>query len=185
MITVAEEYYPYSKGEIKDGNAEPIVNRLFDLLPHGSGIDYTWYISQHKRQSNRFYAKNSYHAMDEFGGYCHTYDFTVIYDYHGNDTFVSCEYCEGTGKRYLSDFMHYHPNQTERELANWLELERDTQILHDNNGNYFVCNVCKGTGKNKLPEFELVKLNFHGQKESSCCGYGLKDYLYQVLDLID
>jgi hypothetical protein len=52
--------------------------RLADLLPHGSGIDYVWKIRQ--TGARRFRASNSYHAMDEYGGYCCVNDFTVIID---------------------------------------------------------------------------------------------------------
>jgi len=30
-------------------------------------------------------------------------------------------------------------------------------------------------------KFEYVRLNFHGQHELSCCGYGIKDYLEDTI----
>lgn len=33
--------------------------------------------------------------------------------------------------------------------------------------------------------YEIVRLNFHGQKEYACCGYGLKDYLLDTCSYID
>lgn len=47
---------------------------LADLLPHGSGINGNWKI---KKTGNKFVCSNYYQAMDEYGGYCHDYDFTV------------------------------------------------------------------------------------------------------------
>jgi hypothetical protein len=43
-------------------------------LPHGSGIDYDWNV---EKRGRKYYASNSYHAMDDFGGYCCINDFTA------------------------------------------------------------------------------------------------------------
>lgn len=31
-------------------------------------------------------------------------------------------------------------------------------------------------------KYEITRLNFHGQKENACCGYGLKDYIFETCD---
>lgn len=30
-------------------------------------------------------------------------------------------------------------------------------------------------------KFEFIKLSFHGQREYTCCGYGVKDYLTDIM----
>lgn len=47
---------------------------LIDLLPHGSGINADWYVTE---KPDRWVASNSYHAMDEYGGYDGWADFTL------------------------------------------------------------------------------------------------------------
>ena len=116
MIEINQEHYPYNRAWIHSESAESIIRRLFDLLPHGSGIDYKWTIDQYKTIKNRFACYNSYHAMDEHGFYCHVYGFSVVYDY----------------------------------------------------------NPDTGT-------FQFVRFSFRGQKEHSCCGFGLVDYLQDIL----
>jgi len=59
-------YATYVEGDIPQG--------LEDYLPHGSGIDTDWYL---ERQDDIILASNSYHAMDEYGGYDSWWDFTV------------------------------------------------------------------------------------------------------------
>ena len=53
------------------------VEKLLDLLPHGSGINRHWDIVQSSSDKNVWYGSNCYEAMDETGMYCHNYDFTV------------------------------------------------------------------------------------------------------------
>jgi len=50
-------------------------NTLADLLPHGSGIDADWHFTVTDRGS--ITAHNSYHAMDEYGGYWGWIDFSA------------------------------------------------------------------------------------------------------------
>jgi len=52
----------------------------------------------------------------------------------------------------------------------------------DTKGNYFPCNVCHMEGKTTIPAWQIIRLNFHGQREHNCCGYDLKDYLYQIVE---
>jgi hypothetical protein len=47
---------------------------LANILPHGSGINGDWHI---KKTGKKFICSNCYSAMDDMGGYCHDYDFTV------------------------------------------------------------------------------------------------------------
>ena len=56
---------------------EDEIAMMIDDLPHGSGVDYNWFVDVTKR---RIYAYNSFHAMDEYGGYCHIYDFKVTFN---------------------------------------------------------------------------------------------------------
>ena len=60
------------------------IESMIDELPHGSGIDYDWFADVTER---RIYAYNSYHAMDEMGGYCHSYDFKVIFNRKNHNLF--------------------------------------------------------------------------------------------------
>jgi len=53
------------------------VEQLHDLLPHGSGINYDWNGEELMGQPGAFVLRNSYDAMNEGGGYCHRYPFTV------------------------------------------------------------------------------------------------------------
>ena len=177
-------YHPYSTFEASDETSLKLCERLHDLLPHGSGINYAWDITRNKR-SHVFYASNCYQAMNENGYYCHAYDFTVSYKYNGSEAYKPCEYCGGRGVRYVRDLLQYHPLHTEESLADWLENEHrvTTKIFRNEFGLAFSCNACHGSGKIKLPEFEFVRLNFHGQKEYACCGYDLKNYLAETLTL--
>ena len=34
---------------------------------------------------------------------------------------------------------------------------------------------------NSYSEFEIAHFNFHDQRERACCGYGIKDYLWQTI----
>lgn len=116
---IIESCYPYSRADVALNCDDNIIEELFDILPHGSGIDYTWNVFE--RKHNVFDVLNSYHAMDEFGGYCHIYDFTFTVQYNGK-------------------------------------------------------------GNLPIDEWDILRFNFRGQKESVCCGYGLKDYLYQTME---
>jgi len=55
----------------------PIIEEscLRDLLPHGSGIDSEWVITEHK--NGNFTCENSFHSMDENGYYDGYMPFTV------------------------------------------------------------------------------------------------------------
>lgn len=57
----------------KNYEEEELTDWLLSKLPHGSGIDYAWEFTF--LQNGKIKAHNSYHAMDEWGGYCHIYDF--------------------------------------------------------------------------------------------------------------
>jgi len=48
---------------------------LLEDLPHGSGIDCDWHIE--KAKSGKIVAHNSYHCMDDMGGYCGYADFSI------------------------------------------------------------------------------------------------------------
>jgi len=64
----------YSSHDL-DEYHQAIIQKLHEILPHGSGIDYDW--SYTIQKNGLINAHNSYHAMDEYGGYCHIYDFSV------------------------------------------------------------------------------------------------------------
>lgn len=52
-----------------------LVEKFADEL-HGSGVDADWHITETKQS---FRASNSFHLMDEYGGYIAWVDFTVIF----------------------------------------------------------------------------------------------------------
>ena len=54
---------------------QSIISELNEILPHGSGINYDWHYTIQK--NGLINAHNSFDAMDEYGGYCHIYDFSV------------------------------------------------------------------------------------------------------------
>lgn len=58
---------------------QEVTEMLFDFLPHGSGINYDWQISQ---RGYKFTCHNRYDAMTGSGFYCHIHDFTVKVVYH-------------------------------------------------------------------------------------------------------
>jgi hypothetical protein len=53
---------------------EHITNTLLDVLPHGSGIDCEW---RFDFTDKAIFCYNSFHNMDDMGGYCGYTDFTV------------------------------------------------------------------------------------------------------------
>lgn len=160
-----------------------LLEKLESLLPHGSGIDGNWNLEYLNK--NIIHASNYFHAMDESGMYCHSYDFTARYKYNGIDKHLKCEYCHGSGIRYVKDFMQFYPTMTESQLIDWFTHDnRICAVITQNEFGYkFDCNICHGKGYTIKPEFEYLSLNFHGNKEYSCCGYGLKDYLSESLHI--
>ena len=50
------------------------LERLKELLPHGSGIDCDWEL---ERKGDYVYCQNSYHTMNEHGYYDKYADFTI------------------------------------------------------------------------------------------------------------
>lgn len=46
--------------------------------------------------------------------------------------------------------------------------------------NLKICFVCSGMGYTFLSEYEILRLNFHSQREYACCGYGLRDYIFET-----
>lgn len=184
MITKTESHYPYSRIESDTPIQLRLSESLLDILPHGSGIDYTWHISHAKHNPNRFYASNGFHAMNENGMYCHSYDFTLTIDYiPENERKVDCQYCNGRGYRYVMELLPYHISKTEETLTTWLEERFKNKAVIDDTGHpTFECNICNGEGYTVRHPFDLIRLNFHGQREYTCCGYGLKDYIYQLIN---
>jgi len=153
--------------------------RLANLLPHGSGINYKWHIWQAKQNKSIWYASNNYSAMDEWGGYCHTYKFTARYQINYSPI-TRCQYCNGNGIRYLLEFEKYNWDFSIEESRKLFQ-ERNNHALINFDSGFMLCNVCYGNGYNHNP-FTLTNINFHGQNEYTCCGYGLIDYLWQTLE---
>ncbi len=56
---------------------EDFASDLIERLPHGSGIDADWRWEYYGDGELR--AFNSYHTMDEFGGYSDWVDFSVLF----------------------------------------------------------------------------------------------------------
>jgi hypothetical protein len=136
---------------------DEIIDYLKNILPHGSGINYNWNIEY---KNGKVYASNSYEGMNEGGYYCHVYDFTAVYKLNAYLDHDKCQYCNGSGQRDESNLPEYHNFKTAIP---------------------FVCNVCEGRGYNMKNQFEMVRFNFHGQRENACCGYDLKNYLSEML----
>lgn len=53
------------------------LKEIAEELPHGSGIDCDWNAEWVDKDHLRARFYNSWHAMDERGGYCGFYDFSV------------------------------------------------------------------------------------------------------------
>src|SRR3990167_10506751 len=104
---------PYSYSHNLTENEEVMLEKLEDILPHGSGINGDWSFDILK--NGNIVCHNTYEAMNEGGYYCHFYDFSVTVK----------------------------------------TLEND--------------------------KFQWVKFSFKGNKEHSCCGWGLQDYLADTL----
>ena len=98
-----ESHYPYSRGYYYTTIGAESIARLFELLPHGSGIDYTWYVHQQKSNPNRYQCSNAYHAMDENGYYNAVYDFTVYIDYDAKTDKFHIVRFSFHGQKELSD----------------------------------------------------------------------------------
>ena len=169
---IYQDHYPYSKGYDIRKDSIPLVRRLFELLPHGSGIDYTWNIIQLKSDKRRFHCINSYHCMTEHGFYCHAFDFKVGVLYNGENAKDPCRICKSKGKRLIKELSDLRKESFQDTLK--LLHEDGFTIIDDN---LFVCNYCKGNGFIRIKPFTVYKVSFYGQKELSCCQYGLKDYL--------
>src|SRR5688500_19730213 len=48
---------------------------IFDLLPHGSGINYQWYLDENEHE---YILSNGYQNMNEFGYYDFRLDFNIV-----------------------------------------------------------------------------------------------------------
>jgi hypothetical protein len=72
--TMTREHYHVSRWGNQDETIPEHIAELEDKLPHGSGIDSDWHFDETSRMVR---ATNTYSAMDDFGGYCHDYTFTV------------------------------------------------------------------------------------------------------------
>jgi hypothetical protein len=152
-----------------------LESRLLDKLPHGSGINGSWSIQTNKK--GILLASNYYEAMNESGMYCHYYDFTAKVKYNGIGKYTECPLCHTTGVRTLSEMKVYRPNMADDELIIWLQSTGIGEVVN----NQFACNYCNGFGWLPLHEFEFISLNFHGQKEHTCCGYDLKNYISDTI----
>ena len=54
------------------------INKLIDLLPHGSGIDYDYFFDFEKSTRDKIIFSNAFHVMDEYGYYDGIIDFTIV-----------------------------------------------------------------------------------------------------------
>lgn len=94
--TVRENGLPYSLGLALSKKGEAIVARLFDILPHGSGINGHWRIRQMPTRRNCFICINEFEAMNEAGMYCHSFPFKVILSTYRNTFEIEEFSCKGT-----------------------------------------------------------------------------------------
>ena len=183
MITKTMQGYPYNRIHSDSPLQLRLSEALVDILPHGSGINGSWIIDNPKTIENRFYAHNCFMAMNENGYYCHNYDFTLTIDFiPGSDRQVKCQYCEGRGYRFVFDIHKVHPVEMSGvEIVEFIE-QRFSPVYKLDGRAVFNCNICNGKGYMVRHPFELIRLNFHGAKENMCCGYELKDYIYEIVD---
>lgn len=73
-------------------------------LPHGSGIDYNWYMD--RRADGRLVMSNAYHGMNEHDGYVGSVDFSVTYE------------------KDMADFrLVFHTNSTGRYWVTYWDLK--------------------------------------------------------------
>jgi len=183
MITKTMQGYPWNRIDVANPLRLRLSEALLDVLPHGSGINGSWYIDHPKTIKNRFYAHNTYEAMNENGFYCHNYRFNLTIDFIPESIRKTpCRHCDEKGIRLIKDLMEYHPTMTEIELIEWLEQRLNVAIVLFADGYGFDCNFCRGKRYTVRHPFELVRLNFHDQREYSCCGYDLKNYLVGIID---
>ena len=96
--------------------------------------------------------------------------------YHGG-LYDSGRTVAGVNDRTIAEMKNYHVNLSQDELIAFLSSRGIDTIIDDK----FTCNYCNGFGKIPLHEFEFESLNFHGQKEYSCCGYDMKNYLSDII----
>jgi len=84
--------YGWTFHDVDDMTAE---ERAFCYaLPHGSGIDYNW--EWYRDDDGQLVVGNSYHGMDEYGGYIESAPFTVtVHDVSSLDFTVTSEIPEG------------------------------------------------------------------------------------------
>lgn len=64
---------------------EKLLHAIGNALPHGSGIDCDWVLKF--TSPSRVRASNSYHCMDQYGGYDGWIDFSVLFDIHDRNYF--------------------------------------------------------------------------------------------------
>jgi hypothetical protein len=159
--------------------------QIADMLPHGAGIDYLWYLSIHKYNGDKYITcQNSYHAMDESGFYCHIYDFKAKYKINSLPV-KKCDICNGAGFRLVSDLAKIRAELIPDTCSMLKSSYPESKLIDtcSNGDDYlFECNLCHGAGYSRIPLFELTDLKVKGRL-FNCCGYGLDDYLWQVLYL--
>jgi len=92
---------------------EIIIQNVLETLPHGSGIDSDWGLSE-KSNPNKIILYNSYHCMNENGMYDGWIDFTVTvtpslihdYDIKVTGNFSQRNYKYSDIKDYLAQIMY-------------------------------------------------------------------------------
>lgn len=55
-----------------------VMDKLLDLLPHGSGLDGEWGWDDDKSHDECVVLRMSFHTMDQWGGYDRWVDFRVV-----------------------------------------------------------------------------------------------------------
>lgn len=69
--------YPYNVVWTHDAAHLHEATKVAQTLPHGSGIDGAWTVSQSEEDPRTYVCANSYHGMDEAGFYVAWVDFEV------------------------------------------------------------------------------------------------------------
>ena len=108
------------------------LTKLEEALPHGSGIDSAWEFQV--RKNGNVVCKNSFHAMDEYGGYDSymPFNFTVYYDDINNRLVFNHLVCNESRRKShlgLKDHLESIIDYALEEAGNTpLEAKETTQV---------------------------------------------------------
>lgn len=143
---------------------------LVDMLPHGSGIDAKWDISQ--LVNHNVVCSCSYHGMDAHGYYDGWQDFKIVI--HPIAYVTICPLCNG--RRYrtieeIAEIRRVDVGQLDKDglRVDWID---DARTMFD-------CNECRGQAYN--PQILDFRFSFVGGLVRRSWTCGLRDYLVDTI----